>query len=525
MQKTGKWSLVFVAIAGAALTLRMSAAPQDARAGQTGAPFREPEVRRSANGVLKTTLDLRLGTYTVAGRVLELPMYEGGIPGPTFRLQPGDRLQIRYANNLKFPDSVAAIIAKTPMPFMPARPGGHGDAEHSDPRMGMLLSNLHTHGLQVTPAGNSDNPFLIFKPGQTFDYDVPLPADQPAGLHWYHPHRHGSSAKQGWAGLGGAIVVEGAIDRVPEVAAAPERLMLLQELWVDNNGHVPLGMPIPVAGKVPFSTIPAVPTQVYYTINGVHQPVIRARPGSVERWRINNESPHKFARLSLTGHTLYQIGQDGIPFASPMKRNEILITPGNRVELLVKIGARGTYKLRALEYDQGHPGGAMPEELLATVISEGAPADGRLPEKLVAAYPAITGEPVVAKRTVVFSGNTTVAPVQFFLDGKAFDGSRDDAVVKAGTVEEWTLVNDDVFQHPFHIHINPFQVIEINGKPVTDGVWWDTFPLPAKGSIKVRMKFRPDVPGRTVYHCHILPHEDNGMMSAFTILPLEGGRR
>jgi FtsP/CotA-like multicopper oxidase with cupredoxin domain len=403
--------------------------------------------------------------------------------------------------------------------------GGHGGPEHGDPRMGMLLSNLHTHGLQVSPSGNADNPFLLFKPGESFDYDIRLPSDQPAGLHWYHPHRHGSSAKQGWAGLGGAIVVEGAIDNVPEVAAATERLMLLQEIWVDNNGHVPIGMPIPVAGDVPFSTIPAVPTDVYYTINGVHQPLIRTRPGSVERWRINNESPHKFARFSLSGHTLYQIAQDGIAFAKPVARREILITPGNRVEVLVKIGARGKYRLRSRQYDQGHPGGAMPAALLATVISEGNRADGKLPDALVPAYPTIKGEPVVARRKVVFSGNASVAPVQFFLDGKAFDASRDDAVVRAGTVEEWTLVNEDVFQHPFHIHVNPFQVVEINGKANDDGIWWDTFPLPARGSITVRMKFRPDVTGRTVYHCHILPHEDNGMMSAFTIQAPAGGTK
>jgi FtsP/CotA-like multicopper oxidase with cupredoxin domain len=167
----------------------------------------------------------------------------------------------------------------------------------------------------------------------------------------------------------------------------------------------------------------------------------------------------------------------------------------------------------------------MPEELLATVVSQGPAVDGKLPATLVPAYPGIAGEPIVARRKVVFSGNTSVAPVQFFLDGKPFDASRDDAVVKGGTVEEWTLVNEDVFQHPFHIHVNPFQVIDINGTPVTDGVWWDTFPLPPKGSVKVRMKFRPDITGRTVYHCHILPHEDNGMMSAFTILPPQGGTK
>ena len=125
---------------------------------------------------------------------------------------------------------------------------------------------------------------------------------------------------------------------------------------------------------------------------------------------------------------------------------------------------------------------------------------------------------------VVFSGVTDVAPVQFFLNKKKFDGDRSDANVKVGTVEEWTLVNDDVYQHPFHIHVNPFQVLEVRGKRYTDDdVWWDTFALPPKSNVKVRMKFRPDVTGKTVYHCHILPHEDNGMMSAFVLMPAEGG--
>jgi FtsP/CotA-like multicopper oxidase with cupredoxin domain len=522
MQISARWPFVVVVFAGTLVALGTPAATQDPQAGETGAPFREPDVRRSQNGVLKTSLDLRFARYRLAGRELEVPTYEGRLPGPTFRLRPGDTLQIHYTNNLQFPKSVADAMANMPKPSMPAG-GGHGGPEHgTDPRLAMLISNLHTHGLQVSPSDNSDNPFLLFKPGDTFDYEIRLPADQPAGLHWYHPHRHGSSAKQGWAGLGGAIVVEGAIDKVPEVAAAPERLMLLQEIWVDNDGHVPMGMPVPVAGEVPFSTIPAVPSQVYYSINGVHQPVIRTRPGTVERWRINNESPHKFARLSLDGHTLHQIGQDGIAFEKTMPRQEILISPGNRAEVMVKIGSKGTYELRALQYDQGHPGGPMAEELLATVLSEGAFVDGKLPTTLVPGYPSIAGEPIVTRRKVIFSGNTSVAPVQFFLNGKPFDPARDDAVVKGGTVEEWTLVNEDVYQHPFHIHINPFQVTAINDKPVTDGIWWDTFPLPAKGSVTIRMKFRPDIPGRTVYHCHILPHEDNGMMSAFTILPPGG---
>jgi FtsP/CotA-like multicopper oxidase with cupredoxin domain len=377
----------------------------------------------------------------------------------------------------------------------------------------MLLSNIHTHGLQVSPSGNADNPFLIFKPGESFDYEIKLPANQPAGLHWYHPHRHGSSAKQGWAGLGGAIVVEGAIDKVPEVAAAPERLMLLQEIWVDNDGHVPMGMPIPVAGEVPFSTIPAVPTQVYYSINGVHQPVIRTRP-AVERWRLNNEPASSrvlapATRSAGSGRTDRVREADAGKKSSSRRESCRGARQGRRAAHVSAARARA---------DQGHPEGRCRRN--CSRRSSGKPGGRQAPATLVRVR-AIANEPIVARRKVVFSGNTSMAPVQFFLDGKPFDASRDDAVVKGGTVEEWTLVNEDVFQHPFHIHVNPFQVVEINGKPVTDGIWWDTFPLPARGTVKVRMKFRPDIAGRTVYHCHILPHEDNGMMSPSRSPPQE----
>ena len=108
--------------------------------------------------------------------------------------------------------------------------------------------------------------------------------------------------------------------------------------------------------------------------------------------------------------------------------------------------------------------------------------------------------------------------MRFYLDGKPFSACRVDQTALVGTTEEWTLVNEDVFQHPFHIHVNPFQVIEMNGEPTHDDSWWDTIALPPKGSLKIRIYFRPDVTGLTVYHCHILPHEDNGMMANILLL-------
>ena len=121
---------------------------------------------------------------------------------------------------------------------------------------------------------------------------------------------------------------------------------------------------------------------------------------------------------------------------------------------------------------------------------------------------------------MAWSGQIMLPPISFELDGKQFEPTRDDRIVTVGTWAEWTLDNQDVFQHPFHIHVNPFQIVAINGQPnPEDFVWWDVRILPPKGSITVRMFYRPDITGRTVYHCHIVPHEDAGMMGVIHLTP------
>jgi FtsP/CotA-like multicopper oxidase with cupredoxin domain len=320
--------------------------------------------------------------------------------------------------------------------------------------------------------------------------------------------------------MAGMIIVEGDLDRIPFVATAQERVMVLNELWVDHTGHVPPGVPIPVAGHhghAPFSSIPAIPSDIYYTVNGVYRPTITIQPGQTQRWRIVNAAPHRLFKLTIDGHTMYQIAQDGLTLAAPRAAQEILVAPGNRIEVMIRGGEPGIYKFRALEYDQGHPGGAMPEDILATIVSRGGRLRQAIPSKLLTPED-ITNEPIARRRTVRFRGSTLHAPVEFFLDDRPFDPERDDAVIAVGTTEEWTLVNDDVFQHPFHIHVNPFQVVEQNGRRVPDPIWWDTFALPPNGTVKILMRPRPDITCRTVYHCHILPHEDNGMMSAISLV-------
>ena len=492
-------------LAGAAATFL--GAVQGVRAAQlavpgTGPAFRDLPEQTSVDGLLKTTLDMGPKTFRIGGQTLRLDCYNGQPPGATiYRLKPGDTLQWTLRNQMK--TMGLPLGQKTP----------------TQQQQSLDHTNVHTHGLQVSPRDGADNVYQVIKPGEehTYTYSIPGPdtgRPQPAGMHWYHPHKHGSTSHQGWQGLAGPLIVEGDIDRVPEVAAAKERVMVLNELFLNSRGETPTAPIVPTAGPVPFTSVPSMPTHMMFPINGVLQPQISIRPGETQRWRVLAAGPHRFFHLQVDGHELWQISQDGIPFETARRVDRILMAPGNRVEFIIRGGRPGRYGFRALAYDQGHPGGPRPELMLGTLVSSGAEVDGKLPGRLVEAprIPEEAAQPV-NQRTVWFKGNIATNPVQFYLDGKAFSAQRIDQAVLVGTTEDWILVNEDVFQHPFHIHVNPFQVIEINGTPTNDHTWWDTFALPSKGSVKIRQYFRPDITGLTVYHCHILPHEDNGMMA------------
>lgn len=511
-----------VLLTGAVPVLHRSATgPGEADVSTTTA-FREPDSVRSVNGVLRDTLVLAVSAHDVGGREAQTALYSGRLPGRTWIVAPGDTLRIRLVNQLAAPGRVSPAVHDVacgePSRALGRAIGVTHDAAEAPSEVVQTLTNLHTHGLQVSPAANGDNPFIDLAPGESCEYVIPIPADQPEGLFWYHPHRHGSTARQGWAGLAGAIVVRGGLDTVPALRGVRTRTMVLQALWLDEGGNTPPGVPIPTAGAQPFTSVTpegVVPSAFTYTVNGVVAPDIDAAPGEVQRWRVLNASPHRFYLLTLEGHAFFQIAQDGIAFDAPRPMQRILLAPGNRVELLVRAGDAGSYALAAAAYDQGHPGGALPEVSLGTLRVAGARTSGVIPAAL-GPVPSLTGS-VVRTRTLEFQGQATSLPVRFTLDGAVFDPAVMRDTVLAGTVEEWLLVNRDVFQHPFHIHVNPFLVVEINGAPVTNPVWWDTFALPPRSTVKIRMAARPDITGRTVYHCHILPHEDNGMMAAFLL--------
>lgn len=520
--------------------------------------FHQPDCYYSVNGVLDVDLDMHTSQVDIGPQKLTVSTYNDSLPGPTLRVKQGDRLRIFLKNSMER----LGVPDNGPIPpgfLIPhALPDGLGNVSR---QRSQIYTNLHTHGLQVSPNDPGDNVVLIVQPGQCHQYDyqirdgqpstnpVGLPTPpQPAGLHWYHPHFHGSTTHQGWQGLSGAIVIEGDIDQVPAVAAASERLLVLNELWVDDNDSVPTTLVIPNVGWSPFTSIPAVKTNMLFTVNGRYQPTMTIKQGETQRWRVLAAGPHRFFHLEVEGHALYQIAQDGVPFARTKKVDRILLATGNRAEFIIKGGPpkQGGYKIRALAYEQGHPGGKRPERLLATLISQGkAEPAGVIPDRLVTPFkiPQYLIDELKTHperhRTITFRGDVSSVPVKFTINNKKFELNPDgwwnqlpaDPRPKPGTVEEWTLINEDIFQHPFHIHVNPFQVIEVNGVPVDDPtwnvdptIWWDVFRLPSRKSpdapapsVKVRMYFRPDAPGLTVFHCHILPHEDNGMMGTVFI--------
>ena len=425
--------------------------------------FREPPVVASRAGVLRVSLRPASSMVSVGGQRAMLVAYNGLYIPPTLRVHPGDTIRLRLTNALAEP------------------------------------TNLHTHGLTVSPRGNSDNVSPIVAPGQTQHYEIRLPTDHPSGLYWYHPHPHGFSDEQTRNGMSGALIVEGLLDPFPTLRHLPERLLLLKDLQVEN-------------GRVALTHIGR---NTIRTVNGTVNPVIVLRPGETELWRIGNVGADLYYRLTLDGYHFQVVARDGNRRAHLTTVDTLRLSPGARVEVLVTAGAPGVHLLRTGDIDTGPEGNQYAGTVMATVRVAGSPATPvALPQTLLPVED-LRGK-VTNRRTLVYTeskdGDT------LFIDGKTFDMNRTDIRVKLGAVEEWTIRNESDELHTFHIHQGPYQLTEINGVPQPADDHRDIVDVPIRGEVKVVIPFtNPTIVGRFVYHCHILSHEDKGMMATIEV--------
>jgi FtsP/CotA-like multicopper oxidase with cupredoxin domain len=461
--------------------------------GGPGGELVEPEVLTSSGRRLEVALQARLDTHDVAGRQARTMGYNGGVPGPTLRLRPGDLLRIELDNQL----------------------------DH--------VTNLHVHGLHVTPEGAGDNVFLEIEPGESHQYEYQLPEDHPTGVYWYHPHHHGSVADQLFAGLYGAIVVEE--DDPPAVDR--ERVLVVSDITLSQDGSV-VGPSTPerMMGREGELLL----------LDGQVEPVLTAREGERERWRVVNACSSRSLSLRLSGEggTVQVVGRDVGRLPTPVALEEVVLAPGNRMDLLVDL-AEAESELVAVPVDRGQMGGMMggavgpedSERVLARLevgrggrSSAGEAGDGAAggPAGLLA---DLRDAQVDRRRELtmemsmgggMMGGDRGSGPgrgpggmMDLTIDGRSFDPDRVDQQVRLGAVEEWTISNVGPLDHPFHLHVWPMQVLDVDGRPPADPLWLDVVNIPSGGSVTVRVRFA-DFGGRTVYHCHILDHEDLGMM-------------
>lgn len=459
---------VAIAVLGCVLALRGGV--------EAAVQFRNPPELVSSNRVLGGTLAVEPADLRVAGkRVSFRALYDGLFMPPVLRVQPGDTVRLMLQNG------------------------------------GPLPTNVHYHGMNVSPLGAGDNVFIEIDPTRSFQYDMPIPFDHPMGLFWYHPHFHPRVNTEIAGGLSGGMIVGNILAPFPELAGIPERIMLLKDLKVQR-------------GQPELDPDPTGPTR--RTVNGLWKPRLQTRPGQLEFWRIGNIGANIYYKLRFDGQPLYVIALDGNLKNQIVETTTLLLPPGQRAEVLVYgPRRRGTYRLRAQKFRTGVPpqGDHYPRQILMTVMSRG-PRVAPIP--LPASFPVVRDlrdVPLTGRRTVEFQD--TDDPNVFTIDNKPYDHNCVDTIVPLGAVEEWTILNTSEERHVFHIHQLDFQVTEVNGEQQAFTGYQDTVDLPpttkqsGPGFVKVVIPFtNPIIVGEFVYHCHIVQHADQGMMANILVV-------
>ncbi len=393
-----------------------------------------------------------------------------------------------------------------------------------------LTANLHTHGLHVSPLGDSDNVILEILPGESNRYQIQIPANHAEGLYWYHPHFHGTVNSEISRGLSGLLVIGKGNGGAPELDPYPHYLMGIKNALLQGNRIVD---PQEVQGNN-FK-----PADQTYTVNGQLNPVLTVKAGQTQVFNLANIGNDGFFAMSLVDHTgveqnlVQLIAEDGNPFTQAGNPGGApTMPPGRRWTwaFTPPPNAVSGWKLRLDDVNDGThvwPGTVIPVDLLTINFVGSQPADPPLgtltpPNSF---YHDLRSLPVDVQRMVVFG--ETVSPggsLMTTINGAMFPNNPV-FQPRLNSLEEWILVNPTVDDHPFHLHVDPQQVSKSGRGNNPSGLpqFQDVINVPfAEGgvgtTVNIRVQFF-DYLGTFVYHCHRVDHEDAGMMALVEVLP------
>lgn len=400
------------------------------------------------------------------GKTVEAWGYNRQVPGPTLKARKGDTL-IVYVKN--------CLPEKT---------------------------TIHWHGLRIPSVMDGteevQRPIL---PGEIFEYRFVVP---DAGTFWYHPHTNETVQME--RGLYGSIVVSDDADPVLDA----ERIFMIDDMTLNGKGKF----------SRPSWFLPRWLERHngregdVLLVNGKQTPSIEIAAGQTERWRFVNAASARYFRLSLGGKFFQLIGADGGLIEHPVPVREIMIAPGERVDIAAGPFAEGEqFQLEALPFDRGT---GITKQLTFARIAVGPRQATRasIPENLRRIEPLTTADAAVTHTIKLHGKRSWKNGVDFTINDEMH---LHDHPVKVGDLQVWEITNPSMLDHPFHLHGFFFQVLEVNGQPPAFQAWKDTYNVPRKGSIKIA--WMPDNrPGKWMYHCHILEHAAAGMMAHFEVV-------
>jgi FtsP/CotA-like multicopper oxidase with cupredoxin domain len=494
--------------------------PTGGGAGNPAPLTTQPEVD-SVNGIATLTLQAKFDANSRPAF-----FWNGQEVAPTIRVHPGDTISLTFQNALPLYCSVGVVSN----------------------------SNLHFHGLSSSPNAPGDDVIdTNASPGAAVSYTVVINPDQPPGLYWYHAHPHGLSSYEVGNGMAGAIVVEGIGNVVPQTAGLRERIIILSD--IPNSTSFEAGeesvlrrsararRSVQDADQSPLGGNACAPeTDATPMINGAPMASIGIKPGETELFRVVNASGHRHFDLAVDGQQLQLVAQDGVPIntypgaPASIAMSDIVIAPAGRAEFLVTGGTAPTALISKC-YQSGPAGDSNPEIALGVLAD-----DTNWPQPSTATTQAKRVLKLASVRYSQYYHSTMPAPAAqrlihfeedangFYINNLAYDpAAAPQITARSGTVEEWTLENDTQEVHSFHIHQVHFIVESINGVVQPNPHWLDTFDLSPEGigiagqlipsQTKVLIDFRdPTIRGTFLFHCHILDHEDGGMMAKITVL-------